>query len=245
VVQAKVCVVVRSTMDVFDRFTAKSSDPIIEPMLQSVPDPFDSYGPPQSEDQIFSILAPLSIMTQPSSPSPATGTSMETATSTDKITSWLPKASNGDIFTHEATEWAGSPTSTPPRSVSPSASSRRHSNPPLAGQRKAETKLRSALSIINESHSQQNTEDTPSGQSFGSKDETPQLDTSQEPDWSFTYGQSPYEHTGDDPTTSHSSLFLPQSQSPPLPPDPDPGPPDRLHMGPQGLGQPTLAPAVS
>ena len=32
-------------------------------MLQSVPDPFDSYGPPQAEDQIFSILAPLSIMT--------------------------------------------------------------------------------------------------------------------------------------------------------------------------------------
>ncbi|PFH52690.1 hypothetical protein AMATHDRAFT_139436 [Amanita thiersii Skay4041] len=71
-VQGKVCVVVRSTMDIFDRFTAKASDPVIEPMLQSIPDPFDSYGPPQSEDQIFSILAPLSMtaVQQSATPSP-------------------------------------------------------------------------------------------------------------------------------------------------------------------------------
>lgn len=30
-------------------------------MLQAVPDPFDVYGPPKAEDQIFSILAPLGI----------------------------------------------------------------------------------------------------------------------------------------------------------------------------------------
>ncbi|TFY83853.1 hypothetical protein EWM64_g179 [Hericium alpestre] len=42
VVQGKICLAVRSTLDVFDRFTAKASDPVIEPMLQSVPDPFDS-----------------------------------------------------------------------------------------------------------------------------------------------------------------------------------------------------------
>ncbi|KAK0453370.1 hypothetical protein EV421DRAFT_676449 [Armillaria borealis] len=61
VVQGKVCLVVRSTMDLFDRFTAKASDPVIEPMLQTVPDPFDSYGPPQAEDQIlaFSLLFPF------------------------------------------------------------------------------------------------------------------------------------------------------------------------------------------
>ncbi len=30
-------------------------------MLQSVPDPFDAYGPPKAENQIFSILTPLAI----------------------------------------------------------------------------------------------------------------------------------------------------------------------------------------
>lgn len=39
-------------------------------MLQAVPDPFDSYGPPKSEDQIFSILAPLSIFSPSATPSP-------------------------------------------------------------------------------------------------------------------------------------------------------------------------------
>ncbi|KAG6911636.1 hypothetical protein DXG01_007886 [Tephrocybe rancida] len=158
VVQGKTSVVVRSTMDVFDRFTAKASDPIIELMLQSVPDPFDSYGPPQAEDQIFSILAPLSIMTtqsQSSSPSPLTGTSELDASDTpDKITSWLPSAGNGTLYSSELTDWAGvpSPTSTPPRSVSPPnhVISRRHSSPPIVP-RKAESKLRSVLSVIDES----------------------------------------------------------------------------------------------
>ena len=40
-----------------------SSDPVIEPMLQSIPDSFDPYGPPQVEDRIFSILQLLSINT--------------------------------------------------------------------------------------------------------------------------------------------------------------------------------------
>lgn len=136
-----------------------SSDPIVEPMLQSVPDPFDSYGPPQSEDQIFSILAPLSIMTAPSpSPSPVAGTPETEATSTlssshHKITSWLPGTSNG-LYPVETSEWAtASPPSSPPlsASTSPSSSStttsRRHSVP----QRKAESKLRSVLPSIDES----------------------------------------------------------------------------------------------
>ena len=38
-----------------------SSDPVIEPMLQSIPESFDPYGPPQVEDRIFSILQLLSI----------------------------------------------------------------------------------------------------------------------------------------------------------------------------------------
>ncbi|GLB33582.1 putative homolog to Saccharomyces cerevisiae IVY1 (YDR229W) [Lyophyllum shimeji] len=105
VVQGKACIVVRSSMDVFDRFTAKASDPILEPMLQSVPDPFDSYGPPQAEDQIFSILAPLSIMTSSSSPSPITGHSELDSTeaiASDKIASWLPNTSNGAMYSSES-----------------------------------------------------------------------------------------------------------------------------------------------
>ena len=217
------------------------SDPILEPMLQSVPDPFDSYGPPQAEDQIFSILAPLSIMTHAhtSSHSPVTGTSTESATSHDKITSWLPKASNGDTLPSEATEWAGSPVSTPPRSVSPPASSRRLSTPSTSP-RKADTKVRRALSVIDECHPQYSSEDT-SGSTSG---ETLQLDTGQQPNWSFIYGQSPYEHTGDDPSTPrHSSLFLPQS---PSLPDPKTGPPDgfREPNEPNKPAPPAFAPAI-
>ncbi|KAF8232456.1 hypothetical protein L208DRAFT_1397441 [Tricholoma matsutake] len=236
VVQGKVCVVVRSTMDVFDRFTAKSSDPILEPMLQSVPDPFDSYGPPQAEDQIFSILAPLSIMTHAHASS-SNAVSMESATFSDKITSWLPKASNGDIFPSEATEWAGSPESTPPRSVSPPASSRRHSMPPTAGSRKAESKLRSVLSVIDEYHPQySSSQDTASGST------NLQSNTGHQPNWSFTYGQSPYEHTEDDSTTPrHSSSFLPQSPPPPTTEPLDFYEPKETNE----LAQPTLAPAVS
>ncbi|EAU84570.2 hypothetical protein CC1G_00089 [Coprinopsis cinerea okayama7 len=132
-VQSKVCVAVRSTMDVFDRVTAKASDPIIEPMLQTVPDPFDSYGPPQSENQIFSILAPLSIMSPSPSPSPVVGTpenydrvgsvgtdssvphpshSQSHSLAHPKITSWLPSASNG-VFPIESTDWAHTASSVP------------------------------------------------------------------------------------------------------------------------------------
>lgn len=156
VVQSKVCVAVRSTMDVFDKFTAKASDPVIEPMLQSVPDPFDSYGPPQAEDQIFSILAPLSIMTSApsSSPSPMTGTpEREPMTglpsSMSKITSWLPNTINGNPYPPESSEWATP--STPPRSASPPAINRRHSVPP--GQRKSsESKLRSVSRVNTTAH---------------------------------------------------------------------------------------------
>ncbi|KAF8665750.1 hypothetical protein AX16_000198 [Volvariella volvacea WC 439] len=164
VVQGKVCVVVRSTMDVFDRFTAKASDPIIEPMLQSVPDPFDSYGPPQAEDQIFSILAPLSIMpTVPSSsPTPLTATpahdTMNTLpTLSSKNNSWLPGTNAGTIFPAESTDWASisPPSSSPTLSASPPPPSHRRHTVPISttGQhRKAESKLRSVLAVIDEGH---------------------------------------------------------------------------------------------
>lgn len=160
-----------------------SSDPVIEPMLHSVPDPFDAYGPPQSEDQIFSILAPLSLSMSASTPS--TSTSPVVATSAgrgsmdvflnNRISSWLP-GTNGAIrspaHSPELAEWASvsSPTATPPRSTSPANStpspsrgssppngaSRRHSVP-TSTVRKAESKLRSVLAVIDE--------DKPRGQS--------------------------------------------------------------------------------
>lgn len=157
-----------------------SSDPVIEPMLQSVPDPFDAYGPPQSENQIFSILAPLSINMSTSAPS--TSTSPVVATSAgrgsmdvfqslanNKISSWLP-GTNGAIHSPELAEWASvsSPTATPPRSTSPANSTSppsRGSSPPNGASRKhtvptvrkAESKLRSVLAVIDE--------DKPRGQS--------------------------------------------------------------------------------
>lgn len=114
-VQGKVCIVVRSTMDVFDRFTAKALDPILEPMMQSVPDPFDSYGPPQSEDQIFSILAPLAMSPAQSS----SASSPSTATPEPDSKQPLPSPSNSvpATWTHghcddmpaESAEWSHMP----------------------------------------------------------------------------------------------------------------------------------------
>lgn len=221
-------------------------------MLQSVPDPFDSYGPPQAEDQIFSILAPLSIMTSShsSSPSPLTGPSeLGSFDSGDKIASWLPKTTNGGMFTSESTAWAISPSSstpsTPPRSVSPpSHLPRRHSMPPSGGQRKAESKLRSVLSVIDETRPRHDVDDPPvqSGPIMtslnGKKTPPPDTDTGQRTEWAFTYGQSPYDSLEEDPTTPrHSTLFFPQ----PPPPDPITEPPNE-HNEPV---QATLTPAVT
>ncbi|KAI0650078.1 hypothetical protein C8Q79DRAFT_900733 [Trametes meyenii] len=189
-VQGKVCLVVRSTMDVFDRLTSKASDPVIEPMLQTIPDPFDSYGPPPAEDQIFSILPPLSVIANAPSSTPSPMTTTPDLESSDGAPSskgsW--SAATGGFFPDTAA-WADAPSnSTPPgsapgsgltspaRSVSPSGLSkspttsgisRRHSIPvastsSLHYPRKSESKLRSVLSVIDESRSRANgdTDDT-------------------------------------------------------------------------------------
>ncbi|KIO28864.1 hypothetical protein M407DRAFT_21941 [Tulasnella calospora MUT 4182] len=71
-VLGKVSYSVRATLDVYDRVTTKASDSNLESMLLSVPDPFDTYGPQKSEEQIFSILPPLALsMTSTSSPAPS------------------------------------------------------------------------------------------------------------------------------------------------------------------------------
>ncbi|ORY27456.1 hypothetical protein BCR39DRAFT_538086 [Naematelia encephala] len=70
-VLGKVAFVVRSQLDFYEKIAGKASDPIIEPLVMSIPDPFDSYGPPKEEGQIFSVLAPLGILdSSPQSPTP-------------------------------------------------------------------------------------------------------------------------------------------------------------------------------
>ncbi|KAK0548537.1 hypothetical protein OC846_001357 [Tilletia horrida] len=60
---SKVSLMVRSQLEVAERVASKGqSDPILEPMLASIPDPFDQYGPPKQDDQIFSILPPTSLL---------------------------------------------------------------------------------------------------------------------------------------------------------------------------------------
>lgn len=230
-VQNKVCVVVRSEMDVFDRFTSKASDPIIEPMLQTVPDPFDSYGPPQSEDQIFSILAPLSIMTTATSStaSPLTGSTPERdlfdslpSSTANKITSWLPSTNGKTAYIPESTDWSTiSPSATPPRSASPPVAAfsppngvnRRHSVPVVL--RKSESKLRSVLPAIEETKPP-GEEDTLSASPLPhvlTNIVTPQPDTG--PDSSHSNGESLYDNTEGQLTPRHSTLFSPQSPPPP------------------------------
>lgn len=155
VVQAKVCVAVRSTMDVFDRFTAKASDPVLEHMLQSVPDPFDSYGPPQAEDQIFTILPPLAVMANTPSPSttPLTTTPPPGAETQPSHPNSSWSASN-TFFATPSSEWADTPSpfSGPLRSPSPSSLKRRQSHPPMPKDqsRKADSKLRSIVALVDE-----------------------------------------------------------------------------------------------
>ena len=135
-------------------------------MLQSIPDPFDSYGQTHSEDQIFSILPPLSILAPAASPNPMavtpqTGTSDVFATGTSA--GWAH--GNGILFSDSASEWADAlpPASssllrspTKPRSSSPPPRPvRTSSSPPGTNPRRAESKLRSVLSVIDEAHPKQ------------------------------------------------------------------------------------------
>lgn len=57
-VLGRVAFVIRSQLDFYEKIAGKASDPILEPMVMSIPDPFDAYGPPKEEGQIFSVLAP-------------------------------------------------------------------------------------------------------------------------------------------------------------------------------------------
>lgn len=53
----------RSQVEMWERLSSKAnSDPILEHILASIPDPFDSYGAPASDDQILSIIPPSSLL---------------------------------------------------------------------------------------------------------------------------------------------------------------------------------------
>ncbi|KAL7282153.1 hypothetical protein PYCCODRAFT_1438621 [Trametes coccinea BRFM310] len=251
-VQGKICLVVRSTMDVFDRVTSKASDPVIEPMLQTIPDPFDSYGPPPSEDQIFSILQPLSVIANVPSSTPSPLTSNPDLESSDSAPSakgsW--SAATGSFFPDAAAAWADVPSSppsgsapgsgltSPARSVSPpsvskaastSALNRRHSHPVASGSthhaRKSESKLRSVLSVIDETHSRQNGDseeahmrsmsaDPDTGSSPTPNGKMPDLDHVDASVWGNTglgFGG------GDDDTTPQNTIRI-RAQSPGTPP---------------------------
>ncbi|KAJ6629212.1 hypothetical protein B0H10DRAFT_2160657 [Mycena sp. CBHHK59/15] len=245
VVQGKICIAVRSTMEVFDKFTAKASDPVIEPMLQSIPDPFDSYGPPQAEDQIFSILPPLSIMTTSNAPSssaspmPTPIPELEAVEGLPSVTStnhsWMPP-SGVVAFPSASSEWEDetSPSSsTPPRSVSPLFTNRKHLAPLNSTRhpRKSESKLRSVLSPIDEARSRQASDDSRTTSIMNSLNPSPSpppVDTSPNHGWSFVYGNAPYEEPDDrDGKTPTHSAFFQRSSTPPRPPLQDPGA-DRL-----------------
>ena len=125
-------------------------------MLQSVPDPFDSYGPPQAEDQIFTILPPLAVIANAPSPSPSplANTPPSSSSPPDVLNhAWAPTST---FFANSSSEWSdASSASTPPRSVSPSATiKRRQSHPPSTSYhaRKSDSKLRSVLAVVDETH---------------------------------------------------------------------------------------------
>jgi hypothetical protein len=149
------------------------SDPVIEPMLQSIPDPFDSYGPPTTEDQIFSILPPLMTTTSPGPTSIVSTPQLHTSDLGISPTrpTWMPTVTHpgvGGYFTETNSAWADisspprtAPITSPPKSPPQKRSnkegafgiSRRNSHPPLSGDgTKAESKLKSVLTAIDESH---------------------------------------------------------------------------------------------
>ncbi|CAE6434490.1 hypothetical protein ACGC1H_001388 [Rhizoctonia solani] len=123
-VLGNVSVVVRSTMDVYDRITAKASDPSLEHILASVPDPFDEYASQApSSDAIFSILAPLDIMSGTRTPTGDTTAPGSTASSSSNsgrgLTSAPPSENGLNAWVDKDNEW--------------SEAKKRHSLPLLGG----------------------------------------------------------------------------------------------------------------
>ncbi|CAE6532082.1 unnamed protein product [Rhizoctonia solani] len=123
-VLGNVSVVVRSTMDVYDRITAKASDPSLEHILASVPDPFDEYASQApSSDAIFSILAPLDIMSgtrTPTGDTTAPGSTASSSSNSGRGMISAPPSENGlNAWIDRENDW--------------SEAKKRHSLPLLGG----------------------------------------------------------------------------------------------------------------
>jgi len=209
-------------------------------MLQSVPDPFDSYGPPQAEDQIFSILQPLSISANAPSPSPSpmNASPPETPKPDDNAISrnaWSPGNAEYLPTPEAALQWADVPShttlpvsSTLPRSASPPLSTikYRQSHPPSGQQpRRSGSKLKSVLPIVDENMGHSDDGDV---NHLGPAPLLPALNgDTQVPDTTWgspSYGESPYEAFGgsEDTTPRHSRHPSLYSQPPVSACDPDP-----------------------
>jgi hypothetical protein len=207
----------------------------IEPMLQSIPDPFDSYGPPQAEDQIFSILAPLSIMTTSTvastngSPLPTPVPELEGLPAVSNSHLWMTPSPGTVAFPTAPSEWEDDKppsSSPPPRSISPP--NRKHLAPLNAARhpRKSESsKLRSVLSPIDEARSRQASEDGRAASIMNTLTPSPPpTETSPHHSWSFVYDNAQQDDSSEDrdgKTPTHS--YFPRSSTPPRPPLQDPG----------------------
>lgn len=136
-------------------------------MLQSIPDPFDSYGPPTTDDQIFSILPPLMTTTSPGPTSIVSTPQLHTSDLGISPTrpNWMPtvQAGAGGYFTEANSAWAdvSTPSKSPPHRKPKSPQQKgggafglfgRNSHPPTSsGGTGAESKLRSVLTTVDES----------------------------------------------------------------------------------------------
>ena len=68
-VSQNVLLLVRAQVDMADRLSSKAvQDPVLESLMAHMPDPFQSYGPPKRENELFSILQPTDA--SPTAPSP-------------------------------------------------------------------------------------------------------------------------------------------------------------------------------
>jgi hypothetical protein len=197
-------------------------------MLQSVPDPFDSYGQTHSADQIFSILPPLSILAPSSSPGPLTSTP-QTVTSevfaTGTSAGWAH--GNGIFYSDTASEWADAIPSasssllkspTKARSLSPPRRANRTSSPPGTTTRRAESKLRSVLTVIDETNSRQTDNVLPSDAADAAVAPTTTNGASGARDSSISWTSFPF---GDYPRSDSHDTTPRRSVSPPESPTAD------------------------
>lgn len=56
---SKVALLVRAQVEIAERLSSKAnSDPVLESITATIPDPFNTYGPPKKEGELFTILQP-------------------------------------------------------------------------------------------------------------------------------------------------------------------------------------------